>query len=170
MKKIESNIMTHSHIPVARSPSVNSGALKLQERIAGLRSVSNTTGVPPPQQRKPTTINEGPPTFFHNSNQDQHQQQTNKSPSLLKSMSVAAQRAAFERLDINNHQKPSNKLQGNYCEKKLSTSYSVERSNALPPSPYLEQGKWKNKLEDSERKGKMLLQKSETSKFNFFIF
>ena len=140
---------THSsHIPVAKA------TVKLQERIAGLRSVGGL------QASVHSAGNGGAPAG--------------------KSMSVAAQRAAFERLDAasNNstqQQPPPTspaKLARAHSSGGGSHFGSSQSVCEVPPSgcrsprlnrsnSFQDASKWKSKYEEAEKRRKMLLQKSE---------
>ena len=155
--------MNQSQIPVARTIPVNS---KLQDRIAGLRSVTG-----------------GSNSSIASNNSEQQQR---------KSMSVAAQRAAFEKLDAaaatavssvsspsggscnngvrtlartNSYQSPEinnscvNSIGYNNCLREKSPSIVLNRSNSFQDA-----AKWKSRFEEAEKKRKMLLQKSESGK------
>lgn len=148
--------MNHSHIPV---PKISS-TIKLHDRL-------------PPRRESLEKSSSG------------------------KAISVAAQRAAFEKLDAN---AASQKLRNNlnlsnvelrhsegrssparkfeFCPKAnspLSPKLNNSRLNG-PCSPTLNrsnsflENKWKNKFEDSEKRRKLLLQKSESGKKRFFSF
>lgn len=96
---------------------------------------------------------------------------------LVRGTTVAAQRASFEKLDASVQPKPrNNNLSTSSIEvrnlEEKSTSVNNYKTNDLVKlnrsNSFLE-NKWKNRYEDSEKKRKFLLQKSETGNYTNLI-
>ncbi|XP_058797986.1 shootin-1-like isoform X2 [Phymastichus coffea] len=132
----------HSHIPVPRSGSaVNCIPSKFHPNVIGHAAL------------RPST-----------SHQHQHQH-----PPVGKSMSVAAQRAAFEKLDaaaVASSSSPVKLVRASSTNSNSQTeipspvtcrSPRLDRSNS-----FQEASRWKAKFEEAEKRRKMLLQKSES--------
>lgn len=99
-------------------------------------------------------------------------------------MSVAAQRAAFERLDASAAAPPASPVKlarassgsGSAGSSQYGSSQNLEPASAAScrtPSrldrsnSFHEAGRWKGKFEEAEKKRKMLLQKSEAGERDF---
>ncbi|XP_014203365.1 shootin-1 isoform X2 [Copidosoma floridanum] len=166
-----------SHIPVPKSSSPGAQSRPgtfTQERSRSLTN-NNTT----------TTTNNNNNNICNSSHLYQQQHPASENAGGRKSMSVAAQRAAFERLDAQASQQsqPSHtpvKVIGSYQRSPSGTStpngigYCSQRSDSGSTSSVnctgwapksndslQEAARWRSKFDEAEKRRKMLLQKSE---------
>lgn len=185
---VESTTSNGSHIPVPSKNSTSSGSscqgpVRLQERIAGLqRSVGRTNGEQQQLHREfSQALLRKSSSGSSRGSVDDSLQDDDVNKSII---SVAAQRAAFERLEASTGSVINMKSS---CGRSSSSSSSSMSSSMTMGSIVIEPGvvlrrknsshavvhnnvnnnsqaldaKWRNKFEDTEKKRKMLLHKSE---------